>query len=69
MDCEEWYHSQGNFMSQCRNTATRRRSIMSVTTALPLWKRIPPTAGRTAKASGRLCQVLVVSETMPSTVV
>lgn len=41
---------------------------MSVTTALPSRKRIPPTAGRTANASGRLCQVLV-SSTMPSTVV
>jgi hypothetical protein len=39
-----------------RKIAARASKVMSVITALPFWKKSPPTAGKSAKPSGMECQ-------------
>ena len=48
------YH--GSLTDQLRKTAAKASRVISVITALPLWKKSPPTAGRSAKPSGMECQ-------------
>lgn len=61
----------GNLTLQLRNRAARPSRQMSVTKALPLVKKRPARAGRTAKASGELCQwdgssrMIVLSSSRP----
>lgn len=47
---------QGSRTDQLRNTAAKTSRVTSVSTALPLWKNTPATAGTSASASGADCQ-------------
>ena len=55
-DCAAWYHSQGIRSAQFMKTAARASRVMSVMTALPSLKNMPPTAGSKAKPNGSECQ-------------
>jgi hypothetical protein len=47
---------QGILTAQLRKIAARASKVISVTTALPFWKKRPPTAGNSAKPRGMECQ-------------